>query len=239
MVPYATLHRYLKGQHLNEGAQGQRGRPPKAGTRPRRRQSPRPKDVFLWRVAHFYGTTLDGLYGEPGDPLSYREPYVVRRSWRASVEALALPPEVAQALLDLPLTMTCAHETLCHWGLGVLGIAPPLIVGDLPDLTALWRAQEWEAKAWTTLLEGLVASFGRERVREKLISELDRIRLGFQPFALTWFGKTVAVPEDLPGLYEPFRPITPPGAQHVGRVTYFVELPALPPLRAEVSHDTC
>ena len=53
---------------------------------------------------------------------------------------------------------------------------------------ARYSAAQLQYMSWAHLLDGLIKAYGRERVREKLESELDRIRLGFLifPLELLW-----------------------------------------------------
>ena len=49
---------------------------------------------------------------------------------------------------------------------------------------ARYNAASLQYMSWAHLFDGLIKAYGSERVREKLESELDRIRLGFHIFPL-------------------------------------------------------
>ena len=53
---------------------------------------------------------------------------------------------------------------------------------------ARYSAAQLQYMSWAHRFDGLIKAYGRERVREKLESELDRIRLGFHifPLELLW-----------------------------------------------------
>jgi hypothetical protein len=83
-----------------------------------------------------------------------------------------------------------------------------------------------EFQAWTVWLRGLIGSYGRLAVRNKLVSELDCVGLGFQPFAMhVQMSGRVAC--DLSGIHDKeFRT----GSQ--GSATILHNDPATPPLNA-------
>lgn len=49
---------------------------------------------------------------------------------------------------------------------------------------AKYQAAKLKYVSWGHLVDGLIRAYGRERVREKLDSEVRRIRLGFHPVPL-------------------------------------------------------
>jgi len=82
-----------------------------------------------------------------------------------------------------------------------------------------------ELDAWTVWLRGLITSYGKLAVRNKLESEADRIRLGFQPFA-TYLRDIGRLSGDLGPIYDE---IHPPG--QLRRITLLNE-PPIPALNA-------
>jgi hypothetical protein len=94
-----------------------------------------------------------------------------------------------------------------------------------PALQARWLASALELEAWTVWLRGLITSYGRHAVHNKLTTEVDRIRLGFQPLAM-YLRDTGELSGDLGPIYSE---IHPPGQPR--RITLLNE-PPMPPLNA-------
>ena len=87
------------------------------------------------------------------------------------------------------------------------------------------RLYRQEVDAWTVWLRGMITSYGRLVVRNKLESDVDRIRLGFEPFVM-FARDTGRLAGDLEPIYNEFHP---PG-QH--RAIILINDPPMPPLNA-------
>jgi hypothetical protein len=142
------------------------------------------------------------------------------------VETLGLPDGARRVVLGLPGSLASAYSTLCEWGIENWKGKRVSMKRSQAARDARWRASAMEFSAWTQLLRGLVASYGKHAVKKKLLSVLDRARVGFQPFAMVLL-EADALPSDLDRRYNGFRP---PG--HPVVTTQFTTWPSLPPLEA-------
>jgi hypothetical protein len=146
-----------------------------------------PRATTLHRIAQYHSTTVEWLLkGKGPNPLKTPAlPMVEYLEFRTVVERLGLDPETKWAVLSLPTTTSAAHSILCQWGIGYAPDyieQPARVVATAED--ARWKAAALQYTSWAYLLEGLIRAYGRERVRQKLQSELDRIQLGFHPVAM-------------------------------------------------------
>ena len=202
-VPQPTLHRYVSA--VTEA--------PKART--------------LQKIADFYDTSVEWLLdgGGPG-PLASPNPTPEVRAWEKLVKSLALPEDVEHVMLPLPGRVSSAHVVLCDWGLfNWKGKRVPEKHAQMARL-ALYRAGAMEYEAWAGWLRGLISSYGKRAVREKFVSEGDRLRIGFQPFVM-YLQTTGRLPADLGSIYD--KEFHPPG-HHRG--TELINEPPMPPLNA-------
>jgi transcriptional regulator with XRE-family HTH domain len=161
-VPQPTLFRYVNG----------RTRAPKA--------------EVLQKIAKFYETSVDWLLSGLGvNPLESQYPIADFRAWERLVKSLNLPEAVERLVLPLPSRIQAAHYALCKWG-GFPGSEGRTVSHDPPMAVdrAASQAGAMEFEAWGVWLRGLITSYGKLAVRNKLISEVDRISIGYQPFAL-------------------------------------------------------
>ena len=201
-VPQPTLHRYVN----------------------RRTDEPRARQ--LQRIAKFYGTTIDWLLDGVGTgPLESPYPIVELRAWETLVKALKLPAAVEPVVLAMPGSISSAHTTLCEWGMFNWQGKTASERKTEPAQRARWLASALELEAWTVWLRGLITSYGKAAVRNKLCSEVDRVRLGFQAFA-TYLRDTDRLIGDLAAAY---------GEIHVsGKPRAITDLnePQMPPLNA-------
>ena len=203
-VPQPTLHRFVE-----HGA-----RRPNAGT--------------VLKIARFYETTVEWLVEGVGPgPREAAFPIVELRGWENLVRGLALPPEAERIVLVLPGRVGVAHTVLCDWGLFNWKGKRVSLQKQEPLLRARWMASALELEAWTIWLRAVISTYGRDAVREKLLSEMDRIRLGFQRFAI-FLLNTERLPKDIASIYdrEAHRPGEPAGLTLINE-------PAAPPLNAE------
>ena len=141
----------------------------------------------LVKIAATHDTSIDWLLSGRGpDPLSTeRLPYVEYRDFEHLVNGLGLSERTRLAVLDLPRTTSTAHTVLCHWGT-VLPEPPRLQPDDVRQVShdAKYKAAALQFVSWGYLFDGLIKAYGPERVRDKLESEFQRIRLGFHPVPL-------------------------------------------------------
>jgi hypothetical protein len=186
-----------------------------------------PKALVLQRVARFYDTTVEWLLEGTGpNPLELDYPTSDFRAWEALVKTLNLPEQVERALVPLPSRIASAHEVLCNWGLFQWHGKRVSQERARPARHGRYLAGAMEFQAWTVWLRGLIASYGRLAVRNKLVSELDRVQLGFQAFAM-YLQMSGRVTGDLGTIHdEEFRR---PGQP---RVAILLNDPPAPPLNA-------
>ncbi len=202
-VPQPSLYRYVKGV------------------------TKAPRADLLQKVARFYDTRVEWLLEGTGpNPLDVDFPTTDHRAWEALVRTLRLPEQAERAVLPLPSRISAAHEVMCNWGLFP---RPGKRVSDrqaAPARHARYLAGAIEYQAWTVWLRGLIAAYGRLRVRNKLVSELDHVRLGFQPFAM-YLQMSGRVVKELSKIHdEEFR------REGQGAATVLLNDPASPPLNA-------
>jgi transcriptional regulator with XRE-family HTH domain len=186
-----------------------------------------PRAETLQLIAEYYRTEprwfLTGRGPNPLEPTSY--PIRYHRDWELLVDSLGLSAEARQALLLLPGSIGAADHSLRQWGLFTW---KGKLVHDRQRKVAAeaaWTAGGLELRAWTVFFDGLVRAYGREKVRRKIDSEVARLRLGYQPFALQLLN-VGELPSHLDELYRQFAPTDgPPGFTHL-------DDPARPPLDA-------
>ena len=141
----------------------------------------------LVKIAATHETSIDWLLSGRGpnpletDPL----PFVEYTDLEQIVDGLGLSAETRRYVLDLPKTISTAHTILCRWGT-VGPDAPPSQPDDVVQaaLDAKYKASALQYVSWAVLFDGMIKAYGRERLREKLESEVRRIRLGFHPVPL-------------------------------------------------------
>jgi hypothetical protein len=157
-----------------------------------------PRGETLRRIAKAHGTTVEWLLTGVGpSPLEDQPlPWVEYRDFEHLVNWLDLSPRVRQAVINLPQTTSTAHSILCHWGFPRTPLPgdPGYVEQEEKVIRiaqdAAYKAAALQYLSWGALLDGFIRAYGRERVREKLESELLRARLGFHPAALEmlWLG---------------------------------------------------
>ena len=185
-----------------------------------------PRARTLQKIAKFYGTTVEWLLDGVGSgPLESDYPIVEFRAWETLVEALNLPESVEPLVLALPGQISAAHGSLCEWGMFNWRGKRVSEKRLEPALRARWLASARELEAWTVWLRGLITSYGKLAVRKKLASEIDRIRLGFQPFAM-YLRDTDKLSGDLGPIYSEIHPRGQP------RQIAHLNEPPMPPLNA-------
>jgi hypothetical protein len=187
-----------------------------------------PRAATLQRIAHYHSTTIEWLLdGKGPSPLETAPlPMVEYLEFREVVERLALDPETKWAVLSLPTTIGAAHSVLCTWGVGYVSEyieQPRRVVATAQH--AAWKGAALQYLGWAHLLEGLIRAYGRERVREKLRSEISRVRLGFHPI-----GMELLYEERGRHLLEEILPRVQTGGPWAG--TTLIDTPATPPLNA-------
>lgn len=202
-VPQPTLHRYVTAA------------------------TDAPKARTLQKIAAYYDTTVEWLLDGVGPgPGSQDLPVPEYRAWERLVKSLGLPELVKRLVMPLPGRISSAHAVLCTWGLfNWKGERLPENRTEAARL-ALYRAGAMELEAWAVWLKGLIASYGKEAVRDKLVSEADRLRIGFQPFAM-YLQMTDRLPADFATIYD--TEFHPPGTR---RGTEMINEPPILPLDA-------
>ena len=185
-----------------------------------------PRASTLGRIARYHDTTIEALlYGKGPDPLVPGPmPIVEYREFRDVVDRLDLDPETRYAVLSLPTTIGAAHSILCEWRTSYEGefvAVPPRVSGTAQD--AAWKAAAMTYSAWAHFLDGLIRAYGKSRVREKLQSELNRIRLGFHPIGIDMLYR-----KGVPDLLESTVEGRPSGREWAG--VKQLDAPAQPPL---------
>lgn len=196
-----------------------------------------PRAYGLLPIAEYHGTSMEWLLtGEGPNPLD-RDPYpmVEYHDWDEQVRRLELPPDVARAVLALPSTTLHAHSILCRWGSARFTMDSEESPGEKQGWKALWLAQAQELAVWAQFLESLVRAFGRDRVRDKLVSEEERILLGFHPVAMSLLNEPTVVDRlhDTIKRLRP-RPEDPSSLDGPTSVVENVGDPQLPPLNDPV-----
>ena len=149
---------------------------------------------FVRKIARYHGFPTDWLLdGEGPGPAPVPKPPDLFDKWDKLVSSLELTPLTKRAVRLLPTQVGRAFEAL------VLGRPSPEAFGEeprrlpLPAVRGVWHAVRHELFAWTRLLEGMVAAYGREAVRDTLEEDWPAIMLGYQGVALNlWAGGTPA-----------------------------------------------
>ncbi len=185
------------------------------------------KATTLASIAAHHDTTVDWLLNGRGpDPLAAdRVPFVEHRDFRQLVDSLGLSPETRRAVLDLPRTTFAAYMILCQWGANPqYGHPPQPRRVTLTAIDANFKAASLQFTSWGHLIDGLIRAYGKDRVRDKLESEVRRIRLGFHPvpLELMWMPEAATVLDALEQRLENY------GEQPVGLL--MLDSPALPAL---------
>jgi hypothetical protein len=193
-----------------------------------------PRADLLQRIAKYHGTTIEWLLEGVGpDPYSeHPYPIVERRQFEDVVGGLVLEPDVRKALLALPSQIFATYSTLNQWGMFDEGRVPQPVKTQAAARHAMWRAQALELSMWAEFLYALWTTYGTDRLSAKLNSELDRIRLGFQPFAMSLLQDPTVAPV-LPRLWAEFAG-PDPGPDGPHRHAAFSGSPAHPPLDARL-----
>jgi hypothetical protein len=152
----------------------------------------RPHVEFVSRIAQYHGIPVDWLLNGSGPgPALVPKPLDLFEQWSKLVSSLDLPPITMRAVRLLPNQVGRAFEAL------VLGRPSPEQFGEqprilpLPMVRAIWHAVRHELYAWTQLLEGMVAAYGRDAVRDAIQEDWPAVMLGYQGLALNlWAGGT-------------------------------------------------
>ncbi|HEY4100339.1 MAG TPA: hypothetical protein VGM20_05640 [Gemmatimonadales bacterium] len=151
----------------------------------------------LMKIAATHETSVDWLLNGRGpDPLATDPlPFVEYTDLEQIVDSLGLSAVTRRYVLDLPKTISTAHSILCDWGT-VGPDAPPSQPDDVVQVArdAKYKASALQYVSWAYLFDGMIKAYGRERVREKLESEVRRIRLGFHPVPLELMWMKEAAP---------------------------------------------
>jgi hypothetical protein len=118
------------------------------------------------------------------------------------VKSLGLPEDVQRLVLPLPSRIQAAHDALCKWGEfpGHDGQSVSYEPPAAADLAAS-RARAMEFEAWGVWVRGLITSYGKLAVRNKLMTDGDRLRIGYQPFAL-YLQMSGRLPANLSAIYD-------------------------------------
>lgn len=181
-MPVATLDRIVRGVVTN------------------------PRRSALQSIAALYGVSIDWLLGgaEPPARLARAEagaPSVdeALRLWAALVYELRLPPELENAMQELPLALDDFGDLL-----QVAAVAPT-------EREALSRLRSAAVIGFREALRLAIAAHGIPAVREAIVARGDAIRLRLSHYVA---GLTA------PGLAR--EPLVPPGMlENIGKVTYF------------------
>lgn len=99
-------------------------------------------------------------------------------------------------MLDLPAGVSYAPLVLPMWD----AKQRPLVWWNGKDMEA---AMTLHVGAWQTFFASMIATSGREAVRELIVSAADRVLLGFHPFSIHLL-KMGRLPANLLGLYDEF-----------------------------------
>jgi hypothetical protein len=188
-----------------------------------------PRVESLRRIASYYDLPIERLWDGAGPRDADGPTWSVEfRAWKRLVRRLRLPETVEPTLLTLPTAnLVNAHYILCDWGLMFRKGKRMSDASREKALRSRDSAGQLQLTGWTVWLRGLITAYGRNAVRTKLLSVVDRLRLGFQPFASFLF-ETGAITGDLERLHRPFSPQENWGPPSV--VVY--SKPTRPPLNA-------
>ncbi|MGH7594140.1 MAG: hypothetical protein ACRELE_09870 [Gemmatimonadales bacterium] len=183
----------------------------------------------LDKIARKHDTSIDWLMSGRGpDPFATEPmPYVEYMDFERLVRGLQLSDAARRAVLDLPRATSHAHTILCHWGL-MAPNPPPRQPDDVvgASMDARYKAAALQYVSWGYLFDGLIKAYGRERVREKLESEIQRTEMGFHPVPLEMLWLAEAKPL-LATLNARFK--------ERGRLSaLLIDGPAIPPLDARL-----
>lgn len=141
-----------------------------------------PRGQVLERIADACGTTVDWLRTGRGTPPTMPEPADLLKTpwqgrWRSLVDELGLSEEVRDRVVALPGVMSRVFYVL------VLAGHPE--GQPIRGMETARRAEEFEYRAWVALLTGLVDTYGKDRVRNKLEAERLWLDLQFNPVAIS------------------------------------------------------
>lgn len=141
-----------------------------------------PRGPVLELIAEACGTTVEWLRTGEGAPPTPPSPTELLMTpwhgrWRRLVEELELSEEVAERVSALPGLMSRVFY--------VMVLAGHPVGKEIRGMEAARRAEEFEYRAWVALLTGLVETYGKTRVREKLEAERLWLDLQFNPVAIT------------------------------------------------------
>ncbi len=139
-----------------------------------------PRGPVLELIAEACGTTVEWLRTGEGAPPTPPSPTELLMTpwhgrWRRLVEELELSEEVAERVSALPGLMSRVFY--------VLVLAGHPVGKGIRGMEVARRAEEFEYRAWVALLTGLVDTYGKDRVREKLEAERLWLDLQFNPVA--------------------------------------------------------
>ncbi|MDQ6771215.1 MAG: hypothetical protein M3Z54_14660 [Gemmatimonadota bacterium] len=153
----------------------------------------RPRSNAFEKIAASSGATLAWLLSGEGNPPTPPPPAAMLATpaltkWESLVDGLDLGEPFAQAVSALPRTIRVAYNGLVLEGM------------DRADQSrinneARARAEELEVRAWHTLFEGLIKSYGRAAFKRKLESESLLTMMQFSPVAMSLFAHPVTGPK--------------------------------------------
>jgi hypothetical protein len=140
-----------------------------------------PRGPVLERIAEACGTTVEWLRTGEGTPPIPPSPTELLMTpwhgrWRRLVEELELSEEVTERVTALPGLMSRVFY--------VMVLAGHPVGKGIRGMEGARRAEEFEYRAWVALLTGLVDTYGKDRVREKLEAERLWLDLQFNPVAI-------------------------------------------------------
>jgi len=143
-----------------------------------------PRGPVLEQIAEACGTTVEWLRTGEGTPPTPPSPTELLMTpwqgrWRRLVEELDLSEEVTERVAALPGLMNRVFYVL------VLAGHPDGM--PIRGMETARKAEEFEYRAWVVLLKGLVDTYGKDRVREKLEAERRWLDLQFNPVAISRF----------------------------------------------------
>jgi hypothetical protein len=145
-----------------------------------------PRGPVLEQIAEACGTDVEWLRtgkGAPPIPPSPTELLMTpwQGRWRRLVEELGLTEEVRERVVALPGLMTRVFY--------VMVLAGHPVGKPIRGMEVARRGEEFEYRAWVALLTGLVDTYGKDRVREKLEAERLWLDLQFNPVAVSRYVK--------------------------------------------------
>jgi hypothetical protein len=153
----------------------------------------RPRNKAFEKIAASSGASLGWLLSGEGIPPSPPPPSAMLATpalakWESMVQSLDLSEPYAQAVSALPRTIRVAYNGLVLEGMNR---------ADQSTINHEARAQaeELEIRAWHTLFEGLIKSYGKAALKRKLESESLVTMMQFSPVAMSLFAHPDTAPK--------------------------------------------